>query len=96
VDAGPSCWCRRMYRLERMYDHTGDGYASTATETTANARERCFRAGRFQERISDHACHAGDYDATMVPQRHSQNNLTSPKRSRLKHIFNLDRSLIEA
>jgi len=29
----------------------GDGYASTATETTANARERSFRAGRFQERI---------------------------------------------
>jgi len=65
-----------------IYDN---GYASTATETTANTRERFFQSQRFQERIGDHACHAGNYDATLVPQRHSPNNLTSPKRSRMEH-----------
>lgn len=66
----------------------GDGCASTGTETTANAREPCFTSeevSRTQDNISDHTCHAGNDGATLVPQRHSQDNLTSPKRSRMKH-----------
>lgn len=47
---GSSCWCRRMYRLERIYDHTATDVQARRLKQQPMRESRVLRARRFQER----------------------------------------------